>query len=115
MVPASRPAAMRIFGFIDRLSCVTSSAWGVGRRALRMIVSGMSMSGHVGRRRRRARRDLGGRRRRGRQRLPQREPHGGDLLLLTNDDFLGDAPKLLILAVAQLCERHVDRALMMPD
>src|SRR3546814_11162313 len=32
---------------------------------------------------------LGGRRDRGRQRLTDRQPHGGDLLLLGDDDFLG--------------------------
>ena len=54
------------------------------------------------------------RRRRGRrQRLAERQPHRGDLLLLVDDDLLRDAPQLLVVTVAQLGLRHVDRALMM--
>jgi hypothetical protein len=45
--------------------------------------------------------------------LADRELHGRDLLHLVDDDFLGDAPQLLILPVAQLGDRHVDRPLMM--
>lgn len=41
------------------------------------------------------------------------ELHRGDLLHLVHDDFLRDAPKLLVLAVAQLDHRHVDGTLMM--
>ncbi len=39
--------------------------------------------------------------------------HDGDLGLLLHDDFLCNAPKLLVMAVAQLRLRHVDCALMM--
>src|SRR3546814_1161016 len=56
---------------------------------------------------------LGGRRDRGRQRLTDRQPHGGDLLLLGDDDFLGQPFELFVMAVAQQQFRHVDGALVM--
>src|SRR5271166_6963715 len=61
----------------------------------------------------------GGRRRLRRRRcravglLADRELHGRDLLHLVDNDLLGDAPQLLVLAVAQLDHRHFDRALVM--
>lgn len=48
-------------------------------------------------------------------RLAERQAHGDDLLLLFDDDFLRDAPQLLVLAVAQFRHRHVDRALVVRD
>ena len=53
--------------------------------------------------------------RRRRQRLAERQAHGRDLLLLLDDDLLRDAPELLVLAVAQLGQRHVDGALVVRD
>jgi hypothetical protein len=41
-----------------------------------------------------------------------RQLHRRDLLHLADDDFLRDAPKLFVLAVAQFEHGHVDRALM---
>ncbi len=48
-----------------------------------------------------------------RKRLADGEPHRSDLLLLRHDDFLRDPQELLIVAVAQLCLGHFDRALVM--
>ena len=59
--------------------------------------------------------DLRRRRGRGRQSLAEREPHRDDFLLLVDDDFLRDPPQLLVMAVAQLRLRHVDRALVVRD
>src|SRR5258708_31634409 len=53
---------------------------------------------------------LVGRRHRRGQRLPDRKPHRGDLLLLRDDDLLGKAPDLLVVAGAQEGLRHLDRA-----
>ena len=47
------------------------------------------------------------------RRLADRELHRVDLLHLVDDDLLGDAPQLFVLAVAQFDDGHVDRALMM--
>src|SRR5437867_3862384 len=47
------------------------------------------------------------------ERLANRQPHRSDILLLLHDDFLGDAPELLVAAITQLSLRHVDRTLMM--
>ena len=61
------------------------------------------------------RRRPAGLRRRGsgsRDLLADRELHRRDLLHLADDDFLRDAPKLFVLAVAQFEHGHVDRALM---
>jgi len=41
------------------------------------------------------------------------QAHDGDFLPLRDDDFLRQAPQLLVLAVAQVRHRHVDRALVM--
>src|ERR1700738_5409339 len=49
----------------------------------------------------------------GRQGLTDRKPHGGNLLLLGNDDLLGEPPDLGVAAVAKHGDCHVDRALMM--
>lgn len=46
------------------------------------------------------------------QGLAQSEPHGDDLLLLLDDDFLSDAAKPLIVPMAQFGVCHVNRALM---
>ena len=63
----------------------------------------------------RRRRDLRGRRRGRRQRLAERQAHGGDFLLLVDDDLLRDAAQLFVVAIAQFGQRHVDGALMMRD
>src|SRR3954454_21413530 len=42
--------------------------------------------------------------------LTDRQSHHSDLLLLGDDDLLGQAPELFVPAVAQLGLRHVDRA-----
>src|SRR5207253_9419961 len=52
-------------------------------------------------------------RRRGREWLANRQPHRRDLLVLHHDDFLREAPELLVAPVTQLSLRHVDRTLMM--
>src|SRR5215469_2078371 len=57
-------------------------------------------------------RGRGRRRRGGRQRLADRQPHGGDLLLLVDDDLLRQASDLRVAPVAEHGHRHVDRALM---
>ena len=44
--------------------------------------------------------------------LADRELHRRDLLRLADDDFLREAPKLFVLAVAQFEHGHVDPALM---
>jgi hypothetical protein len=46
------------------------------------------------------------------QRLAEGESHGGDFLLLLDDDFLRDAPQLLVATVAQFGLSHVNRTLM---
>ena len=51
----------------------------------------------------------------GRQRLTERQAHGGDLLLLVDDDLLGDAAELLVVAVAQFGLGHLDGALVVRD
>src|SRR5262245_40572732 len=48
-----------------------------------------------------------------RQRLADREPHNGNLLLLGHDDLLRQPPDLRIAAIAQHRNRHVDCTLMM--
>src|ERR1700719_3763037 len=53
------------------------------------------------------------RRHRPREGLAERQPHRGDLLLLGDDDLLGNALELLVVAVAQFRLRHLDRPLMM--
>jgi hypothetical protein len=45
----------------------------------------------------------------------ERKPHHGDFLLLGDDDFLLEAPKLQVLAVAQLRLGHFDRTMVMWD
>jgi hypothetical protein len=45
--------------------------------------------------------------------LAERQPRRRDLLLLGRDDFLRDPPQLLIMPVAQLGLRHVNRTLLM--
>ena len=47
--------------------------------------------------------------------MAERQAHRDDLLLLIDDDLLRDAPQLLVVAIAQLGQRHVDRALMVRD
>src|SRR5580658_9600091 len=113
-VLASKAVAMRIFMVFSPVSRCRRGA-GSRREARAVIAPDTTMGGHVERRRRLARRDLGGRRCRGGKRLPEREPHSRNLLLLVHDDFLGDTAKLFVLAVAQLGERHVDGALMVRD
>src|SRR5205823_6628642 len=73
---------------------------------------------HVHRRERRVAVGRSGRgflvgRRRGREWLANRQPHRRDLLVLHHDDFLREAPELLVAPVTQLSLRHVDRTLMM--
>jgi hypothetical protein len=67
----------------------------------------------IGRRGRGGRHGLRRYRRRVGRGLADRELHGRDLLGLVDDDLLGDAAQLLVLAVAQFDHGHVDRALMM--
>jgi len=55
---------------------------------------------------------LSGCRQKRRQWLADREPHGGDFLLLGDDDFLGEPPDLRVATVAKHGDGHVDRALM---
>src|SRR6267143_1745280 len=59
--------------------------------------------------------NLRGRGRPGRQSVAAREMHDRDLLLLLDDDLLGQPLQSLVLAVAQLDERHVDGALVVRD
>src|SRR4051794_24650065 len=47
--------------------------------------------------------------------VAKREAHRGDLLLLLDDDLLGDATELLVTAIAEVSSRHVDRALVVGD
>src|SRR5882672_11283704 len=59
-----------------------------------------------------------GLRRRGRTRrqgIAEREVHDRDLLLLFDDDPLGEPHQSLVLAVAQLRDRHVDGSLVVWD
>src|ERR1700737_3306143 len=51
----------------------------------------------------------------GRQSVAEREVHDRDLLLLLDDDLLRQPLQALVLAVAQLDERHVDGALVGRD
>jgi hypothetical protein len=50
-----------------------------------------------------------------RQRLAEGQPHRPDLLLLRDDDLLRDPPQLLIVPVAQLGLRHLNRSSVMRD
>src|SRR3954452_24726082 len=47
--------------------------------------------------------------------IPESQFHDFDLLLLRDYDFLGEASQALVLAIAKLGERHVDRALVVRD
>src|SRR3954453_13233643 len=47
--------------------------------------------------------------------IPESQFHDFDLLLLRDNDLLGEASQALVLAVAKLGERHVDRALVVRD
>ncbi len=47
--------------------------------------------------------------------LSRREAHGGDLLLLRNDNLLSDTLELCVSAVPQFPFGHLDGALMMWD
>src|SRR3984893_4016963 len=49
------------------------------------------------------------------QRLADRQPHGGDLLLLCNDGLLGEPPDLQVAAVEEQSNWHVERALIVSD
>src|SRR5262245_14016186 len=60
-------------------------------------------------------RDLRRRGSAGRQLLAECEPHDRDLLLLLDDDLLGEPLESRVLAVAQLSERHVDGTLVVRD
>src|SRR5207302_4809067 len=56
------------------------------------------------------------RRRRTRRRsIAEREVQDRDLLLLLDDDPLGESPQTLVLAIAQLGGRHVDGSLVVGD
>src|SRR5207253_523431 len=59
--------------------------------------------------------DLGGRGVTGRQSVAQGQVHDFDLLMLRDDDLLGQPLQALVLAVAELDERHVDGALVVRD
>jgi hypothetical protein len=43
----------------------------------------------------------------------ERQPHRRHLLPLRHNDLLGEAPEVFVLAVPELCLRHIDRALVM--
>src|SRR5438045_9132139 len=58
------------------------------------------------------RRHLSWRGRRRRQWLADRQSHRGDLLLLGNDDLLGQPPALRVATVAKIGDCHFDRALL---
>src|SRR2546428_1281779 len=51
----------------------------------------------------------------GGQRVAKGEVHDHDLLLLVDDDLLGEPLQPLVLSVAELHERHVDRTLVVWD
>src|SRR2546426_11833235 len=59
--------------------------------------------------------DLGGRGVAGRQSVAQGQAHDFDLLLLRDDDLLGQPLQALVLAVAELDDRHVDDALVVAE
>src|SRR5262245_28113265 len=50
-----------------------------------------------------------------RQSVAERQVHQGNLLLLVDDDLLGEPLQSLVLAVPQLDQRHVDRPLVVRD